>query len=57
VRLASSSDERAKLGEAGRKLYERRFDWSIVAQELVQYLTAEPHERAAVDEAVLETLR
>jgi hypothetical protein len=45
------------LGEAGRKLYERRFDWSIVAQELVRYLTAEPHERAAVDEAVLETLR
>jgi glycosyltransferase involved in cell wall biosynthesis len=57
VRLALNSDRRAKLGEAGRKLYERRFDWPIVAQELVRHVTAEPHEQAAVDGTMLETLR
>jgi glycosyltransferase involved in cell wall biosynthesis len=57
VHLASNSDERARLGEAGRKLYERRFDWPIVAQELVRHLTPERREQAAVDDAVLETPR
>jgi glycosyltransferase involved in cell wall biosynthesis len=57
VRLASNYDERARLGEAGRKLYEHRFDWPIVARELVRHLTAESHEQAAVDGVALETLR
>jgi glycosyltransferase involved in cell wall biosynthesis len=57
VRLASNSDERVKLGEAGRRLYERRFDWPIVAQELVRHVKTEPREQTAVDETVLGTLR
>jgi glycosyltransferase involved in cell wall biosynthesis len=57
VHLASNSHERKRLGEAGRELYEDRFDWPNVAQALLRHLITEPREQPAADAAVLETLR
>jgi glycosyltransferase involved in cell wall biosynthesis len=38
VHLALNSGERVALGLAGRELYERSFDWPVIAKELVMRL-------------------
>jgi glycosyltransferase involved in cell wall biosynthesis len=38
--LAASRDGRAALGRAGRALYESRFDWPVLADRLLELLTA-----------------
>jgi glycosyltransferase involved in cell wall biosynthesis len=54
VRLAMNQDHRRSLGEAGRRLYERTFDWPIVARRLVTYLTTEGWEGTSANVAVLD---
>lgn len=40
VRLAGDRDGRVAAGEAGRRLYEREFDWSVTARRLLEALPA-----------------
>lgn len=37
-RLAADAERRARVGRAGRQLYETRFDWPVIAQRLLQLL-------------------
>jgi glycosyltransferase involved in cell wall biosynthesis len=45
LRLASNSDERRSLGEAGRKSYEDNFDWPVIARELLRQLATKRQEQ------------
>ena len=41
VELAESAEKRQQLGERGRRLYERCFDWSVIVRRLNEILGAE----------------
>jgi glycosyltransferase involved in cell wall biosynthesis len=40
ARLAGAADERRALGDAGRGLYARRFDWPVLVDRLLDLLEA-----------------
>jgi glycosyltransferase involved in cell wall biosynthesis len=42
VRLADDPDERTALGDAGQTLYRRRFDWPILADNVLSVLDLNP---------------
>jgi glycosyltransferase involved in cell wall biosynthesis len=44
LRLALQSEDREAVGRAGRQLYEERFDWSVIASQLIAFLR--PYTRA-----------
>jgi glycosyltransferase involved in cell wall biosynthesis len=38
LRLALQGEDRDAVGRAGRQLYEERFDWSVIASQLIACL-------------------
>lgn len=48
IDLASDPERRAALGEAGRRLYESRFDWPVLARNVIGVLDSITRDRPAV---------
>lgn len=52
IRLATHDDERKALGNHARRLYERRFDWPLLADRLIPALSRERQQHRAVPEPI-----